>query len=194
MATAKGASFTITPVDDILVTRLREFVASEGDTTPLMGRLGEYFVDSTQERFKTQTAPDGNAWKPLSPGYKKKKKKNQDLILTLNGYLRKYIAHQVLSANEVAWGSNRIYAAIQQWGGKIDQAAQSRRMRFHSVNGKTLFAGKQHQNASERWVERSAYQVEMPARPYLGVSADDNTEALAIVQDWLHRKLNGLPD
>lgn len=159
MATAKGASFTITPVDDILVTRLREFVASGGDTTPLMGRLGEAFVDSTQERFNTQTDPDGNPWKPLSPGYIKRKKKNQDLILTLNGYLRKYIAHQVLSANEVVWGSNRIYAAIHNWGG-----------------------------------DGSGNNGTMPKRQYLGVSADDNTEAIAIVQDWLHRKLNGLPD
>lgn len=34
----------------------------------------------------------------------------------------------------------------------------------------------------------------MPKRQYLGVSAADNTEALEIIQDWLHRKLNGLPD
>ena len=123
------------------------------------GPPGEAFVDSTQERFNTQTDPDGNPWKPLSPGYIKRKKKNQDLILTLNGYLRKYIAHQVLSANEVVWGSNRIYAAIHNWGG-----------------------------------DGSGNNGTMPKRQYLGVSADDNTEAIAIVQDWLHRKLNGLPD
>ena len=31
------------------------------DTTTLMPRLGEYLQSSTQERFATQTAPDGSA-------------------------------------------------------------------------------------------------------------------------------------
>lgn len=159
MATIHGASITITPVDEILVTRLREFVTNGGDTSPLMARLGEHFAASTQERFTTQTDPGGIPWKPLSQGYIKRKKKNQSLVLTLNGYLRRYIAPQVLSPSEVAWGSNRIYAAIHNMGG----------------NG----AGR---NGS------------MPKRQFLGVSQQDNVEALAIVQDWLHRKLNGLPD
>lgn len=193
MATLTGASISITASDDLLLRNLQK-LAEAPDTTPLMYRMGEYFEDSTKQRFKTQVGPDGSPWKPLSPGYIKRKKQNQTLILTLNGYLRGYIAHQVLSSSEVAWGSNRIYAAIQQWGGTIDQAAQSRRQRFHLVDGKTRFAGRQHENAAERWVERGAYQIEIPARPYLGVSAADNAEVLAIVQDWLHRKMNGLPD
>lgn len=159
MATAKGASFIITPVDDILVTRLREFVASGGDTTELMGRLGSRFTDQTEDRFTTQTDPDGNAWKPLLPGYIKRKKKNKDLVLTLNAYLRRSIHPDVLSADTVAWGSNLIQAAIHNWGG-----------------------------------DGTGKNATMPKRQFIGVSADDNTEALEIIQDWLHRKLNGLPD
>lgn len=159
MATVQGASITITPVNDLLVTRLREFVASGGDTTPLMGRMGEYFVDSTQQRFKDQVHPDGAPWAPLSPGYIKRKRKNQSLVLTFDGYLRRYIVHQVISPEEVSWGSNRIYAAIHNNGG--------------DGTGK---------NGS------------MKRRQFLGISPADNAEALAIVQDWLHRKLNGLPD
>lgn len=34
----------------------------------------------------------------------------------------------------------------------------------------------------------------MPKRQFAGVSEADNTEVLETMQDWLHRKLNGLPD
>lgn len=193
MTTLTGASISITASDDQLLRNLQE-LAEAPDTTPLMYRMGEYFQSSTQQRFITQTDPQGGAWKPLSPGYIKRKKTNTNLILTLNAYLRRDIHYQVEASDSVAWGSNRVYAAIHQWGGTIDQAAQSRRQRFHLVDGKTRFAGRQQENATERWVERNAYQVEIPARPYLGVSAADNDEVLAIVQDWLHRKMNGLPD
>lgn len=194
MATVQGARVTITPTDDVLVSRLREFAEGGGDTRPLMSRMGQYFVSSTQDRFKSQTDPDGNAWAPLSPGYLRRKKQNKDKILTLRGYLRRFIASQVLAPNEVSWGSNRIYAAIQQHGGTIAQAPQSRLTRFRTVGGRTQFAKKSHKRAAERWVERGGYDVKIPARPFLGVSAADNAEVIALVQDWLHRRMNGLPD
>lgn len=163
MATAKGASVTISVADDILIRRLREFVAGGGDTRSLMGRLGSRFVDQTQDRFEAsnQTDPQGKKWKVLSPGYIKRKReqKHSDLTLVMRGYLQHYITSDVLSENEVVWGSNRVYAAIHNMGG--DGTGR---------NGK------------------------MPKRQFLGVSHEDNEEALAIVQDWLHRKLKGLPD
>ena len=158
MATLTGASISITTSDDQLLRNLQE-LAEAPDTTPLMYRMGEYFQGSTQQRFTTQTDPQGLAWKPLSPGYIKRKKKNTSLILTLNAYLRRYILAQVLAADTVAWGSNRVYAAIHNAGGNGS-----------GINGN------------------------MPQRQFLGVSDEDNAEVLAIVQDWLHRKMNGLPD
>ena len=159
MATIQGASITITPVDELLVDRLNEFVTGGGDTTGLMGRLGSRFVDNSKDRFSTQTDPDGVKWKALSPGYIKRKKRNQSLILTLNGYLRSLSHPQVLSPDTVAWGSNSLYAAIHNMGG----------------NG-------------------SGRNGSMPKRQFLGISPADNAEALEIVQDWLHRKMHGLPD
>ncbi|WP_269075745.1 phage virion morphogenesis protein [Comamonas koreensis] len=157
MATAQGASVSISLTDTALQERLQAVPGL--DTTPLMSRLGEYFQKSTQDRFKTQTDPDGNAWAPLSPGYLKRKKQNSNLILTLNAYLRRGIHYQVQSAVMVAWGSNSLYAAIHNAGGNGT-----------GINGK------------------------MKKRQFAGLSAADNAEALDIVQDWYHRRLNGLPD
>lgn len=177
-------------IDQAELQRLGARMAEQAKVDPsgLMPRLGEYLMRSTEQRFKTQTAPDGTAWAPLSPNYAKSKKYNKDKILTLRGYLRRYIQYQVPEANTVEVGSNLKYAAIHQFGGIINQAAQSRRMRFRSVNGKTLFAGNKHKRATERWVERGAYQAEMPARPYLGISAKDDKAIREIIQGWISER------
>ena len=158
MATVQGASVSVSLKDELLLQQLGQMERGP-DTSPLMDRLGSYFQSSSQGRFKTQTDPDGNPWAPLSPGYIKRKKKNSNLILTLNAYLRRGIHYQVLSADTVVWGSNSVYAGIHNRGG-----------------------------------DGTGRNGTMPKRQFVGVSPDDNAEAQEIVQDWYHRRLNGLPD
>lgn len=178
-----GTHLTITvDADQVLAAHASQ---AAPDTGPLMPRLGEYLQRSTQQRFKTQTAPDGTPWAPLSERYAKRKKQNKDKILTLRGYLRRYIHYQVQDDHTVEVGSNQKYAAIHQFGGTIAQAPQSRKMRFRTDGGRTLFAGQRHKNAEERWVTRGAYQVEIPARPYLGLSTQDTSEIRDIIRAWL---------
>lgn len=179
-----GTRLTAT-VDD---AQARAMLARLGEpgTQDLMPRLGEYLQASTQKRFKTQSAPDGTAWTPLQPAYARRKKYNKDKLLTLRGYLRGGIHYQVVGPNAVDVGSNTKYAAIHQLGGTIDQHAQSRKVRYRTVAGRVLFAGARHKRAvSERWVTRGAYQVKIPARPFLGISSEDDAEIRAIILDWV---------
>ena len=163
----------------------------EPGTQDLMPRLGEYLQASTQKRFKSQTAPDGTAWAPLQPRYARRKKYAKDKVLTLRGYLRSGIRYQVTGAAEVEVGSNTKYAAIHQLGGSIDQNAQSRKMRYRSVAGRVLFAGRKHKRGvTERWVTRGAYQVNIPARPFLGISTEDDKEIRSIILDWVVERSN----
>lgn len=178
-----GTHITIT-VDDAQARAMLERLGEPG-TQDLMPRLGEYLQASTKERFKTQTAPDGTPWQPLQPRYARRKKYAKDKILTLRGYLRKYISYDITGAAEVEVGSNFKYAAIHQLGGTIDQNAQSRRQRYRTVAGRVLFAGTRHKKAAERWVTRGAYQVNIPARPFLGISSADDREIREIVLTWV---------
>ena len=163
----------------------------EPGTQDLMPRLGEYLQASTQKRFKSQTAPDGTAWAPLQPRYARRKKYAKDKVLTLRGYLRSGIRYQVTGAAEVEVGSNTKYAAIHQLGGSIDQNAQSRKMRYRSVAGRVLFAGRKHKRGvTERWVTRGAYQVNIPARPFLGISTEDDKEIRSVILDWVVERSN----
>ncbi len=153
----------------------------------LAPRLGEYLEKSTQRRFDpdVQRSPDGTPWEALKPGYLRQKKYHKDKILTLRGYLCSTINYSVIDANTVEVGSNLKYAAIHQFGGVIQQAPQSRKVRYRSVAGRVLFAGKQHKRATERWVTRDAYQVKIPARPFMGISAEDDAQIQRLIADWV---------
>ena len=178
-----GTHITIT-VDDAQARAMLERLGEPG-TQDLMPRLGEYLQASTQKRFKSQTAPDGTAWAPLQPRYARRKKYAKDKILTLRGYLRGGIHYQVTGDAEVQVGSNSKYAAIHQFGGAIEKPARQATVRYRSEAGRVLFAGKKHQGATERQVTIPAHQVNMPARPYLGISAADDAEIRAIILDWV---------
>lgn len=184
-----GTHITIT-VDDAQARAMLERLGEPG-TQDLMPRLGEYLQDSTQKRFKAQTSPDGTPWAPLQQRYARRKKYAKDKILTLRGYLRGGIHYQVTGATEVEVGSNTKYAAIHQLGGSIDQNAQSRKVRYRSVAGRVLFAGKKHKRGvTERWVTRGAYKVNIPARPFLGISTEDDKEIRSIILDWVVERSN----
>ena len=171
-------------VEDAQARELLQRLGEPG-TDDLMPRLGEYLQASTQKRFKTQTGPDGAAWAPLQPRYARSKKYNKDKVLTLRGYLRSGIHYQATGPAEVEVGSNTKYAAIHQLGGSIDMPERQATLRFRSKAGRVLFAGKKHKRAAERKVSIGAHQVNIPARPFLGVSPADDKEIRAIVMDWL---------
>ena len=58
-------------------------------------------------------------------------------------------------------------------------------MRYRSVAGRVLFAGKKHKRATERAVTIPVHFVKIPARPFLGLSAEDDREISRIIREWL---------
>lgn len=116
-----------------------------GNMTPAFADIGEHLLNSTRKRFDSQTAPDGSAWKALSPDYRKHKKQNPDKILTLHGHLRGLL-NRVADAHSVRVGTPLLYGATHQFGDP----------RRH-----------------------------IPARPVLGLSPADETEVVAIINEWI---------
>lgn len=180
-----GAIITI---DKAELERLRAFMDAHAklDTSGLMSRLGEYLLKSTQDRFKSQTSPDGASWAPLKKRYARRKKYNKDKVLTLRGYLRSYIHYQIPNAQTVVVGSNQKYAAIHQFGGEIDKPERQATARYRSVAGRVLFAKKsQTLSVNEKAVTIGAHQVKIKARPFLGISAADDREIQEIIREWV---------
>lgn len=94
---------------------LRALQDKLGDLRPFYQDLGEALLNSTRRRFETQTAPHGSPWAALSPGYKQRKKKHKDLVLTLDGYLRGTLDYRA-TKDELRVGTPLIYGAAHQFG------------------------------------------------------------------------------
>ncbi len=163
--------------------RLVELLARLSDLTPFMNNVGDALVISTKERFRNQTDPEGSAWVPLSPAYaraKLKRRKGIDggRILTMSGDLGGNIFAQP-GPTEVRVGSSLDYAAIHQLGGTIRKAAGSRSM----VGRRFAKPG----SAGSREVGIGAHSIAIPARPYLGVSAEDEADIFSLATHYMTR-------
>lgn len=112
-----GASFDldIQPDYSEIDREFKKLAEKMSNLRPFFNDIGEELLNSTRERFRSQAAPDGSGWAELSPAYKARKKKNQDLIGTLNGYLRGTLVKQA-DADSLRIGSPLIYAASFQFG------------------------------------------------------------------------------
>ena len=159
-----GVTIEVTFDDAKVRAALNRLIAAGRDLTPLMREIGEHLLTTTREHFVTQTAPDGTPWTPLSETTKRRKRRNKDKVLTERGFLRGNLTFQA-GSDEVLVGSPSIYAGTQQFGAK-----------------KGAF-GSTSKGAPIPWGD-------IPARPFLGLSHDDETEIGHLVIDYLNEQLS----
>ena len=165
--------------------------AALADPAPLLAGMGEKLLEFPQQRFREQKSPDGEPWTDLSPRYKKRKRKNKDKILTLDGPLRNTLRWQV-NAEELLFGTDRVYGAIHQFGGTIEIAARSQQAYYRQKkNGKVdnRFFRKSKSNLA-KWHTLPAHTVTIPARPWLGVSSEQGDRLVELAKNYLQRQLN----
>ena len=159
--------------------RLGERAANLG---PAFREMGEGVKADAQQRFKASQDPYGKPWQRLKAATiaarRKGKGDGQAKPLLDTGRLRNSIASQA-GANSVQVGTNLAYAAIHQFGGVINFAQRSLRVRLRQVkvtreDGTTYmatrFAKDKHKRAVAKWgTSKGAWLVRIPARPYFGV-------------------------
>lgn len=139
-------------LDDRPVQEALERLLEAGeDLSPALQDIGEYLQLSHDDRFRDQVDPDGTPWAPLSPRYRRRKRRNADKILVLDGFLRDLLRYQE-DGQTLEFGTDRPYGATHQFGDP----------------------------------DRN-----IPARPFLGISDDDEIEILAILRDHLAEAVDG---
>jgi phage virion morphogenesis protein len=113
--------------------------------------IGSYLDSEATNRFKEGKDPWGNGWIPSLRALEEGRS-----TLVDHRHLRDSITHQTfIDGSGVEHGSDMIYAAIHQFGGK---------------------AGRNR-------------AVTLPARPFIGVSPDDESQINATVEDHIQRAL-----
>lgn len=144
--------------DAAIIAVLNRAAAQFDNMLPIYTDIGEILVKSTKERFKKGESPEGVKWAPKSAATLAKyaaRKSNAVNTMPLwgpSGDLRENPFADP-QPDQVTIGSNKIYAAMMQFGGTKAQ--------FPHLWG------------------------DIPARPFLGLSAEDVKDIVAQVEDWI---------
>lgn len=160
-----GASIRIELDDRRIRTAFNRLLKAGADTGPLMRDIGEHLVNSTRERFREEEDPRGKPWAPLSEVTLARKTRNSGRVLTERGFLGGSIAYRA-GRKEVEVGAAQSvkYAGVHQFGA-----------------AKGAF-GTTSRGAPIPWGD-------IPARPFLGLSRDDETSIRELVNDYLAERL-----
>lgn len=86
----------------------------------LLTDVGVELEGQTKDRFGERQGPDGSAWKPWSPVTKRLRRGSGGGLLERGGELRESITH-VVAGDELRVGSNKVYAAVHQFGHTFEQ-------------------------------------------------------------------------
>lgn len=153
-----GTRITIDLDDAALQATLSNLAASVADPSPALAEIGEHLLTTTKARFgQTQKrAPDGTPWARNTETTIARKGRDNPLYKSgmLQGQMRWQLAE---GGRAVEVGSNRIYAAVQQFG---------------QPKGRTK------RGSPIPWGD-------IPPQPFLGVSSDDREAIADILSDYL---------
>ncbi|MFB2531021.1 phage virion morphogenesis protein [Paracoccus sp. p3-h83] len=186
-------SFDVQFDDQEARERLRALVDRIDRPKSFFSEVGQKLAASTRERFRTELAPDGSAWTPLHPMTIKARMKRSRAairILSERGYLAGSIRHEASDQGVKVGSVLKDYSAIHQLGGTIDMPARSRTLRFRSVPkaegaGRRFAKKTRKKGVTEQTVSIPAYQITIPARPFLGISANDQEDIFEAAERWL---------
>lgn len=160
MSSIKAA---VTGDTEALLKRLASLRAA--DTKGAMRAIAEGLRTSTVERFDKSISPEGKKWKT---SIRAGNVGGKTLVKTTN--LRNSIRSEA-DRTGMAVGTNSIYAATHQFGAdRVIKPKRKKVLKFQ-INGK--------------WISKQKVKVKIPARPFLGISEDDEEEIREVLDDLL---------
>lgn len=168
-----------------VVERLRRLADGLGPAglRPALREIGEDLAESTKRRFATSTAPDGSRWAPNAQatylGMLGRADSRSDGRLNAHGSAR-VMAKRPLVASGVM-GDQILYQLIE---GGVEIGSNLVYAGTHQFGARQGAFGRTSRGAPIPWGD-------IPARPFLGLSADDEAAVLDILDDHLAGLLGG---
>ncbi|MGD9476143.1 phage virion morphogenesis protein [Shinella sp. G-2] len=159
----------------------------------LMAEFAAAMLTSTQQRFHRETGPDGVKWKPLArrTAMKRVRGRRRGTANILRVTTQLYSSLVAASDDHSAEvGSNLVHARPHQLGSETTHYARSQRASFKRIRGQHRIVRPGTKGSAERNITIGEHTVSVPARPYLGFSAPDRENFIAIGQEWLKRGTN----
>lgn len=185
--------------EDQVRPALNRLLAAGRNPRPLLLGLATIGENQTRDRFDTQIAPDGNKWLPS-----RRQETQGGKTLTGNGILSGSITSDA-TIEYAEWGTNVEYGALHQFGGVI-KPVRAKFLAVPITDAARAVPGPRHfpgelavvQSLKGQWMLLDPdtgdvhyllkKSVEIPARPFLGLSAQNRDEMLT----WMNKKLTRL--
>jgi len=147
-------------IDDRAIREaLGRLMDDAGNIEPALADISEYLTESTKQRFVDGKAPDGTPWEPNTDYTLSRKSGDKPLIGESNSLSTQFSVE--ITANTLLFGSPMIYAAVQQFGAKKGSFGKTKKHSHPIPFG------------------------DIPARPFLGISNEDNDAILNIINDHI---------
>ena len=115
-----GVEYTVTVDDADLRRKAARLLRRLGDLSEPMLEVREVMLNAVHDRFESESAPDGNRWRRLSPATlvaRRGRGKGGVTILRASGRLIGSIAPRS-DATSATVGTNVVHGAIHQFGGQ----------------------------------------------------------------------------
>lgn len=168
-------------VDDReVLAALRRLEQAGGDLSTALGVIGEKLLRSHKDRYDTERDPEGRPWAPLSDKTLRRK--------MLKGVRRGKGGRRSLTGRG---GSTKAGAIRALAGAKIlvESGHLRDELRYQVLGGTTLELGTSYiYGATHQFGDPDR---NIPARPFLGLSAADRRMVLEVIQHHLQRALGG---
>ncbi len=133
----------------------------DADLSSAMIEISEALLQSSQERAAKEVAPDGTPWAPLAESTKRQK------------------TRQSLSINKILHGeSGNLFGTLFPFASALEAGVST-------GPGTSQYAAV-HQ-FGHRFSSTGSLPRQVPARPYLGISRDDEAEVVDILRQYLFR-------
>lgn len=171
-----GASLTVSLDSTAIGRHLKALQRRLGNLRDVFDEIGSSLVTSTNKRFEDQAGPDGKAWEAHSA---------TTLLLRAQGGIRG--KRQVFKQNGglTARATRTINAAkILILSGALQKSITHRAAAHQVQVGTNRPYAALHQFGGRAGRGK---KVDIPARPYLGLSDDDRNSILVIVTNALER-------
>lgn len=194
-----GAKYEITTDDLAAMTALNGIVRQIEDTAGFYKAVAQLLGDATRDRFRRETGPDGQPWQQLKRATIRRREAMGQTPITIlrsnskgkSGSPLAGSINAMSDADSASIGTPVKHAAIHQFGGTIQIPARKGKIYRHKdpttgMVGRTFVSKKDANDVTE--VDIPAYSITMPARPFLGVSTEDEADILDVANTWLEQQ------
>ena len=165
-----GSDLSFNLENQPILARLAEIRQKFDDLSPAMAAIGESLSESTKSRFSSSTAPDGSKWKANAPATV------LAMLKKIGGAYSRKTGKLTAKGSLVLTGKRPLVAT----GILQDTISYQVMANRNGVEiGTNRFSGEWSGGAAVH--QFGSKNKHIPARPFLGISSDDEKEVLDIL-------------